>query len=81
MPECHVVITDLQMPRMDGVELCKAIRARHASYVPIVMVTSVDDDVEKSKALAAGADAYVIKSQFEQSSFLRRVDMLVRGPT
>jgi chemotaxis protein histidine kinase CheA/CheY-like chemotaxis protein len=81
MTECHVVITDLQMPRMDGMELCRNIRARHASYVPIVMVTSVDDDTEKSRALAAGADAYVIKSQFEQSSFLKRVDMLVRGPT
>jgi DNA-binding response OmpR family regulator len=61
--------------------LCKGIRARGGSYVPIVMVTSVDDDDEKSRALAAGADAYVVKSMFEQATFLKRVDTLVRGPS
>lgn len=81
MPACHVVVTDLQMPHMDGIELCKSIRARAGSYVPIVMVTSVDDDDEKSRALAAGADAYVVKSTFEQATFLKRVDTLVRGPS
>jgi CheY-like chemotaxis protein len=80
MAECHVVITDLQMPRMDGIELCRSLRSREGAYLPIVMVTSVDDDVEKSRALAAGADAYVVKASFEQSAFLNRVDTLVRGP-
>jgi len=80
MPECHVVITDLQMPELDGIGLCRSIRAREGRYVPIMMVTSVDDDDEKSRALAAGADAYAVKSTFEQSAFLARVDTLVRGP-
>jgi two-component system, chemotaxis family, sensor kinase CheA len=80
MPECHIVVTDLQMPRMDGIELCRAIRGREGPYVPIVMVTSVDDDSEKSRALSAGADAYVVKASFEQTSFLSRIDTLVRGP-
>jgi len=44
-------------------------------------VTSVDADEEKSRALAAGADAYVVKAAFDQNSFLRRVDTLVSGPT
>jgi CheY-like chemotaxis protein/chemotaxis signal transduction protein len=81
MDACHIVVTDLQMPCMDGIDLCKNIRARTGSYVPIVMVTSVDDDEEKSRALAAGADAYVVKSTFEQATFLKRVDTLVRGPS
>jgi CheY-like chemotaxis protein len=81
MSECHIVITDLQMPNMDGMELCRSIRAREGRYVPIVMVTSVDDDDEKARALLAGADAYVVKASFEQTTFLRRVDTLVRGPT
>ena len=80
MSQCHIVVTDLQMPRMDGIELCRSIRARDGSYVPIVMVTSVDDDTEKSRALAAGADAYVVKANFEQTAFLNRVDTLARGP-
>jgi chemotaxis protein histidine kinase CheA/CheY-like chemotaxis protein len=81
MGECQIVITDLQMPRMDGMELCARVRARPGAYLPIVMVTSVDDDAEKSRALAAGADAYVVKAAFEQTAFLHRVDSLVRGPT
>jgi CheY-like chemotaxis protein len=76
----NIVVTDFQMPRMDGVELCRSIRALESVYVPIVMVTSVDDPEEKSRALSAGADAYVVKSTFEQTSFLKRVDTLVRGP-
>ncbi|HEX6244930.1 MAG TPA: response regulator, partial [Polyangiales bacterium] len=81
MGSCQIVITDLQMPRMDGIELCARVRARPGSYLPIIMVTSVDDDGEKSRALAAGADAYVVKAAFEQTAFLHRVDSLVRGPT
>ena len=76
----HIVVTDLQMPRMDGIELCRGIRALSGTYLPVVMVTSVDDADEKSRALSAGADAYVVKSTFEQTSFLKRVDTLVRGP-
>jgi two-component system chemotaxis sensor kinase CheA len=81
MHDCQILITDLQMPQMDGIELCRNVRARGGKYVPIVMVTSVDDDDEKSRALTAGADAYIVKASFEQTAFLRRVDTLVRGPT
>lgn len=81
MGECHILITDLQMPHMDGIELCAQVRARAGAYLPIIMVTSVDDDTEKKRALAAGADAYVVKAAFEQVAFLHRVDSLVRGPT
>jgi CheY-like chemotaxis protein/chemotaxis signal transduction protein len=80
MPDCQILVTDLQMPNMDGMELCRRVRARPGPYLPIIMVTSVDADEEKSRALAAGADAYVVKAMFDQTSFLRRVDTLVRGP-
>jgi CheY-like chemotaxis protein len=81
MQDCQIIVTDLQMPNMDGMELCRSVRARKGAYLPIIMVTSVDADEEKSRALAAGADAYVVKAHFDQTSFLRRVDTLVRGPT
>jgi chemotaxis protein histidine kinase CheA len=79
MDECHVIVTDLQMPRIDGIELCLRVREREGRYVPIVMVTSVDEDEEKTRAISAGADAYVVKASFEQVSFLRRIDALVHG--
>jgi chemotaxis protein histidine kinase CheA/CheY-like chemotaxis protein len=76
----QLIVTDLQMPRMDGIDLCRNVRTLEGPYVPIIMVTSVDDDEEKSRALTAGADAYVVKGSFEQAAFLHRVDTLVHGP-
>ncbi len=80
MRQCDVVITDLQMPNLDGVDLCRAIRARKGPYVPVVMVTSVGDGRERKRAIDAGADAYVVKAEFEQSGFLERVRGLVGAP-
>lgn len=76
MPRCDLVITDLQMPRLDGSGLCRAIRASGRSQLPIIVVTSVGDPEEKRKALAAGADAYVIKAEFQQGAFLELVARL-----
>ncbi len=68
-----LIVTDLQMPEMDGVSLSRAIRASDAPHTPIVMVTSVGDPEERRRALDAGADAYVVKADFEQGAFLETV--------
>jgi chemotaxis protein histidine kinase CheA/CheY-like chemotaxis protein len=73
METCDLIITDLHMPRMDGTELCRAVRRRDRPQIPIVVVTSVGDAEEKSRALAAGADAYIVKSDFEQAHFIDTV--------
>jgi chemotaxis protein histidine kinase CheA/CheY-like chemotaxis protein len=73
LPHCDLIITDLQMPGMDGSALCRAVRGSHQPHLPILIVTSVGADEEKRKALAAGADAYMIKSEFEQGHFLATV--------
>lgn len=70
MTRCDLVITDLEMPRMNGVELCRAIRSSNRAQVPVMVVTSVGDPAEKRRALEAGADAYIIKNEFEQTRFL-----------
>lgn len=58
----NLVMTDLNMPYMDGLELTKAIRASDdLKHVPILMVTTEADDEEKQKALAAGANGYLVK--------------------
>jgi two-component system, chemotaxis family, sensor kinase CheA len=80
LPRCDLVVTDLEMPLMNGVELCKAIRRSARAHVPIMVVTSVGDPEEKQRALESGADAFVVKSDFEQGRFLEVVARLSGGP-
>lgn len=58
----HLVVTDLNMPRMDGIELIKGIRG-HAEYrfVPVVMLTTESQDTKKQAAKAAGATGWIVK--------------------
>jgi chemotaxis protein histidine kinase CheA len=79
MTRCDLVITDLEMPRMNGVELCRAIRRSAHAHLPVMVVTSVGDATEKRRALESGADAYIIKSEFEQARFLDVVARLSGG--
>lgn len=79
MARCDLVITDLEMPRMNGVELCQTIRSSSRSQIPVMVVTSVGDPTEKRRALESGADAYMIKSDFEQARFLDVVARLSGG--
>ena len=65
-----LVITDLQMPRMDGIALCREIRTR--SEVPIIVLSVKGDDPTKVKALDLGADDYVTKP-FSMNELLARV--------
>jgi DNA-binding response OmpR family regulator len=54
-----VIVLDVMMPDMDGWEVCKAIRQR--SPVPIIMLTALDDTVDRIKGLELGADDYLVK--------------------
>lgn len=65
-----LVITDLQMPRMDGITLCREIRSR--SEVPIIVLSVKGDDQTKVKSLDLGADDYVTKP-FSMNELLARV--------
>jgi two-component system KDP operon response regulator KdpE len=65
-----LVITDLAMPNLDGVELCRRIRSR--SQVPIIVLSVRSDERQKVQALDAGADDYVTKP-FAMNELLARV--------
>lgn len=54
-----IVLLDLMLPEVDGMEICWRIRA--FSNVPIVMLTAKDQDADKVRGLEAGADDYVTK--------------------
>ena len=65
-----LVITDLSMPNMDGLEVCRRLRA--VSTVPIIVLSVKSDEAVKIEALDAGADDYVTKP-FAMGEFLARV--------
>lgn len=60
--EVNLVMTDLNMPFMDGLELVKTLRAdTRWDSVPILMVTTEADPAERDKAMSAGANGYLVK--------------------
>jgi two-component system chemotaxis sensor kinase CheA len=75
-----LVLTDLEMPLMDGIALTETIR-RHPSMgqTPVVILTSHDSDAERRRGLEAGANAYIIKSGFDQQRLLSAVEQLLLG--
>lgn len=71
----NLVITDLRMPDMDGVELCA--RVRKSSNVPIIVLSVKGEEATKVQALDAGADDFVVKP-FGMDELLARVRALSR---
>lgn len=70
-----IVLLDLMLPEVDGMEVCWRIRA--FSNVPIVMLTAKDQDIDKVRGLEAGADDYVIKP-FNTRELLARIKAVLR---
>ena len=65
------VVSDIQMPRMSGLELAERMRKnRKFAEVPIVLVTSLATEEDRRRGLAAGADAYISKGEFDQTLLL-----------
>jgi two-component system chemotaxis sensor kinase CheA len=77
-----VVLTDVQMPRMDGFALTRAIRARaELANVPVLIITTLDSADHRQEGLDAGADAYIVKSSFDERTLLEAVTRALGGPT
>ncbi|HUP69370.1 MAG TPA: response regulator [Acidimicrobiales bacterium] len=65
------VVSDVNMPRMDGLSLCEALRASNQlRHLPVVLVTSLASEDDRRRGVEAGADAYIAKSEFDQSMLL-----------
>ena len=72
-----VVVSDVDMPRMDGLALCAAIRASNRFRdLPFVLVTSLATEQDRRRGAEAGANAYIVKADFEQGSLLDAVERL-----
>lgn len=70
-----LVLLDLMLPGLDGIEVCKLIRAE--SMMPIVMLTAKGDTTDVVKGLEAGADDYIVKP-FQTSELLARIKARLR---
>jgi DNA-binding response OmpR family regulator len=73
--QVDLVVLDLMLPKLDGLEVCKRLRAE--SSVPIIMLTARDDELDKVLGLELGADDYITKP-FSIREFRSRVRALLR---
>jgi len=76
-----LIILDVQMPEMDGLEVCRIVKAQSGpNFVPILMLTSQSEDAEIVHGLECGADDYITKP-FSLSELSARVDAFLRIKT
>lgn len=73
-----LLITDVNMPIMDGFTLTEQVKTSdQLRDLPVIIVTSLGSDAEKARGVAAGANAYIVKSEFESGALLDIVGQLV----
>ena len=72
------IVSDIMMPNMDGLELTAKIRAnKKFAEIPIILVTSLASEEDRRKGLEVGADAYISKSDFDQTILLDSITRLI----
>jgi two-component system, chemotaxis family, sensor kinase CheA len=73
-----LVLSDVDMPRLSGFELTARVRAdARFQHLPVVLVTSLDTAEDRERGISAGADAYIVKRQFEQQILLDTIARLI----
>jgi two-component system chemotaxis sensor kinase CheA len=75
---CDIVVSDVQMPRMNGFDLTSKIRAdKKLAEIPIVLVTAMESREDRERGIEVGANAYIVKSSFDQGNLLEAVRRLL----
>lgn len=80
--EFDLVITDVDMPRMNGLELTRAIKDHpRLRVLPVMIVSYKERDADRMRGLEAGADYYLGKTSFHDETLARAVEELIGGPS
>ena len=75
---CDLVVADVDMPRMDGFELTQRLKSdERYRELPVILVTSLGSAEHKARGIAVGADAYIVKSSFDQDNLLETIRQLI----
>lgn len=73
-----LIVTDIVMPRMDGFELTRQIKEDPQTHdLPVILVTSLDSQEDKEHGIEVEADAYIVKSSFDQVNLLDTIEQLI----
>jgi two-component system chemotaxis sensor kinase CheA len=73
-----LVVSDVAMPRMNGFDLTARIRSdTHLGETPVVLVTSLESREDRERGIDVGANAYIVKSSFDQSNLLETIRRLI----
>jgi two-component system chemotaxis sensor kinase CheA len=76
--KADLIITDIQMPRMDGFALVEALKAdSHLNKIPVIIVSSLEKREDQERGLLLGADAYVVKRKFDQTELLDAIRLMI----
>ncbi|SOD41092.1 hybrid sensor histidine kinase/response regulator [Nitrosovibrio sp. Nv4] len=76
-----LVVSDVEMPRMNGFDLTARIRAdEQLTALPVVLVTALESREHRERGIDAGANAYIVKSSFDQSNLLEVIQRLIGTP-
>ncbi|MDZ7776461.1 MAG: response regulator [Bacteroidales bacterium] len=76
--EYDIVVSDIEMPRMNGFELTSKIRSdTRLEHLPVILVTSLETKEDRDRGLESGANAYIVKSSFEKSNLIDTINRLI----
>jgi len=73
-----LIISDIEMPRMNGFTLTEKIRKdEKLSHLPVILVTGLASREDREKGIESGANAYIVKSNFNQTNLLEIIKRLI----
>lgn len=76
--EYHLIVTDLEMPAMDGFTLTSKLKGDLTlQHIPVIIVTSRDSADDKRRGIEVGANAYIVKGSFDQTNLIDTVESLI----
>lgn len=74
----NLLVSDVEMPRLNGFDLTAKIRAdKKLQELPVVLVTALESREDRERGIDVGANAYLVKSNFDQSNLLQAVQQLI----